>query len=412
MARLARVLLALGLCAAATACGAGSSRATVTILIPWGHDTGEYEAFSAVISRFKSRTGIQVIPEVTRAATQQLDAGLAAGDPPDVVDLANPGAVEQYKKKGLQQLRQVSLRHYAEPWRSLAMLDGAVYAVPVKADVKSLIWYHTDAVPSPPVSRAALENLSRRGTSWCLGLADGPASGWPGADWVADILLSANPPSVYTDWLAGRLAWKSAQVKQAWQAWGRLLRYGAAVPGGALGALRTAFNKAMPAGQCQLEHGALAATGLTSTDGYGYVPFPSKSGAASPVMVSGDFMGQFTDNPNAAKLLEYLASDEGQALWVKQPRGRAFSADTAVSISAYPSKVLQGIAGLLQPAFGTARCFAAGDMMTPDVSAAFSQAALEYINDHDALQRLLGGLQKTESGAGPSPLADRACSGR
>src|SRR5581483_3679160 len=114
-------------------------------------------------------------------------------------------------------------------------------------------------------------------------------------------------------WLAGRLSWQSPEVTDAWQAWGTLMRYGAAVAGGVQGALSTQFDgaaKGMSAGQCELEHGALSATGLTSTAGYGYVVLPPNSGSAAPVMVSGDFMGLFTSNPDARKFLAYLASDE------------------------------------------------------------------------------------------------------
>ncbi len=216
----------------------------------------------------------------------------------------------------------------------------------------------------------------------------------------------------YTQWLAGRLSWQSPAVEDAWQTWGSLMRHGAAVDGGVQGSLFTPFNQAakgMAAGGCELEHGALSATGLASTAGYGYVVLPSVSGAAAPMMVSGDFMGLFTSNPDARKFLTYLASDEAQALWVRQAGGHAFSADSAVTPAAYPAGVQRQIAGLLQPSASTAMCFDAGDMMVPDMSTAFQQAALRYINDPSTLPALLAGLQKTQRGAGSSPGAKLAC---
>jgi hypothetical protein len=50
-------------------------------------------------------------------------------------------------------------------------------------------------------------------------------------------------------------------------------------------------------------------------------------------------------------------------------------------------------------------------MMVPDMSAAFSQAVLDYVNDpaKENLTSLLNGLEKTEQGAGPSPVWNRAC---
>lgn len=410
IARLTRFLLALGMWATSAGCGGASPDAAVTIMVPWSPGTGEYKTFVTVVNQFeKENPGIQVRPETTRAFAQQLDADLAAGNPPDLVDLPSPGAVVLYEKReGLRPLA-IDLSSYGQPWRSLAeSTTGTVYAVPVKADVKSLIWYNTRGLRSPPASWAALKNLSRHGTPWCLGLASGSASGWPGADWVADILLSKNHAGAYENWLAGKLPWKSPQVRNAWRTWGALMRYGAAIDGGVPGALSTSFNKAMTAGRCELEHGALSATGLTSTAGYDFVLFPTTS-ATSPLLVSGDFVGLFTGNPNARKLLKYLASDEAQALWVRQPGGHAISADLAVRPAAYPSQVQRRIAGLLQPAAGTELCFAAGDMMLPDVSAAFSQAVLDYLNDHGSLPRLLTGLQQTQRGVGSSLVAKRAC---
>jgi hypothetical protein len=198
------------------------------------------------------------------------------------------------------------------------------------------------------------------------------------------------------------------------------MRYGAAVPGGVSGALITAFKEAMTnRNRCTVEHGALIATGLSSTAGYSYVRFPSVSGAASPALVSGDFMGLFTDNPNARRLLGYLATKEAQALWVGQPRGDAFSADQAVRPTDYPPGVRRDIAGLLQPGAGTTLCFAAGDVMVPDVSAAFSQAVLEYVNKPSSLKDLLESLKRIQQGAQgvpsspvPDPVPDLACSGR
>jgi alpha-glucoside transport system substrate-binding protein len=407
------LLLALGLGAACAACSGPAQSQAVTIMIPWSAGTGEYRAFVAVMTKFERETGITVRPEVTRAVTQQLDADLSAGTLPDLVDLPNPGAVEQYEARQALQPLTVDLSSYDQPWRGLAESGkGTVYAVPVKADIKSLLWYDTSVLTSPPASWQALENLASHGTPWCLGLASGSTSGWPGADWVADLLLSRHQAGDYEQWLAGQLSWKSQAVKDAWQTWGALMRYGAAVNGGAHGALFTGFNQAasgMSAGQCELEHGALSATGLTSTAGLGYVVLPSASGPAASVMVSGDFMGLFTGNPDARKFLAYLASDEAQTLWVRQEGGHAFSADSEVPPAAYPPGPQQKIAGLLQPSAGTMLCFDAADMMVPDLSTAFEQAALEYINDRGTLPALLAGLQKTQHGAGSSPVAERAC---
>jgi alpha-glucoside transport system substrate-binding protein len=405
-ARAACLALAAGLTAALAACGGGAAGGPVTVLVPWAPGTNEYKAFQTVTGQFTKKTGIQINAESTRALTQQLNADLSAGDPPDIADLPNPSAVDEYQHNGLVPIG-VSLSSYAQPWRSLAeSASGTVLAVPVKADIESLLWYNAKTDASPPRNWAALTSLSAHGTPWCLGLASGPTSGWPGADWVSDILLSTTSADDYKKWLSGTLSWTDPPVSTAWQQWGTFLRDGSAVAGGRPGALENSFSSAI-SGQCQLEHGALSATGLTSIAGYNYVRFPSASGAASPVMVSGDFMALFTTNPNAKALLGYLASAQAQRLWVSQP-GFAFSANKAVSPASYPSAVQRRLALLMQHP-GTTLCFTASDMMTPDVSAAFFQAVLDYVNNPDSLKSSLAGLQETEQAAGTSPDWKAAC---
>ena len=58
--------------------------------------------------------------------------------------------------------------------------------MPLKVDGKSLVW-------------------SKEGTSsaedpeWCVGLASQQTSGWPGTDWIEDILLHQAGPARYTE---------------------------------------------------------------------------------------------------------------------------------------------------------------------------------------------------------------------
>jgi alpha-glucoside transport system substrate-binding protein len=402
------VVLAAGLTMGLAACGSGAAGGSVTVLVPWAAGTDEYAAFLAVANEFRHETGITVTPQITRALTQQLNADHQANHLPDIADLPSPSAVvDEYQHGGLVPT-DIDLSSYAEPWRSLAQpAKGTVLAVPVKADIESLLWYNTQTDTSPPQNWAALTSLSAHGTPWCLGLASGPTSGWPGADWISDILLSTTSAGVYKKWLSGVLNWTKPPVSTAWQQWGTLLRDGSAVADGRLGALTNMFNKPID-GQCQLKHGALSATGLTSTAGYDYVPFPSASGAASQVTVSGDFMALFTtNNPSAKEFLKYLATPQAQELWVSRP-GFAFSADKAVSLASYPPGVQRRLAQLMRDPSVTL-CFTASDMMTSDVSAAFFQAVLDYVNNPGSLPSSLAGLEETQDAAGPSPDWQAAC---
>lgn len=409
-ARFIRSVVALALLAGLCACGS-SREATVTVIVPWVKTGAEYRAFSTVAHQYSKSRGFKLDIEYTPDFAQQLEADAATGNLPDLVDLPSPGAVAQYETPhdGIE-LRPLSadLRHYDQPWRGLAESSGKVYAVPVKADIKSLIWYKSGALASD--SWSALQAASSSGTPWCLGLADVSSSGWPGADWVADILLSEYGTMAYKNWLEG--AWTSGTVMGAWKMWGDLIRDGRAVFGGPPMALETPFGDSTAAKGCELTHGALSAMFQRpqSLDGYTHEQFPSISVSPAPILVSGDFMGLFTDNQNARGLLEYLARDPAQESWVKRA-GYAFSADTDVTPGYYP-QMERSIASLLMPNPDRTFCFSAGDIMTTGLSAAFDQAILDYVYKPNSLVALLADLQKTAKGlknASELQVARKAC---
>ncbi|GHC61282.1 hypothetical protein [Streptomyces flavofungini] len=44
-------------------------------------------------------------------------------------------------------------------------------------------------------------------------------SGWPGIDWIEDLVLHRSGPGTYARWAAGRLSWRGPEVRTAWTAW-------------------------------------------------------------------------------------------------------------------------------------------------------------------------------------------------
>src|SRR5467141_2982609 len=80
-------------------------------------------------------------------------------------------------------------------------------------------------------------------TPWCIALESGAASGWPGSDWVKEIVLSQSGPTVYDAWWQGKQKWTSPEIKLAWQTWGTILGSGDSnVYGGAKNMAATNFG--------------------------------------------------------------------------------------------------------------------------------------------------------------------------
>ncbi|MEU6230120.1 hypothetical protein [Streptomyces sp. NPDC047042] len=357
-ARLARCFLALGMLAALTGCG--DDKPTVTIIVPWSGD--EFQAFKKITDAFPGDAVVDV--QSTRALGQHLDSAVEGGNPPDLAVLPNPGAIRSYADtkdgKGLQEI--ASETPFLEPFAGLTTVakvkNPGVYAVPIKVDVKSLTWYALKG-PRPLTGR------------WCLGLESGATTGWPGADWIADILLRTKDTETYEKWATGHSEWPSQQ--DAWAEWRGL------VQDSDHSALVTNFRGATTGmaeknSGCQQAHGALAAMGFQEKlKNYTFeAPKPNV-----PLQVSADYVGMFNTRKPTTELIKYLTKESTQRKWVNDEKSSAFSAVKTVTPGKYPPGVKREIAKLLAP---NARrlCFSAADMMKPDLASAFYRAVVDY----------------------------------
>ncbi|WP_103347576.1 ABC transporter substrate-binding protein [Amycolatopsis sp. CA-128772] len=421
---LAAVLLLSG-------CSGATGAAEVTVLGPWTGD--EQVAFQRVLDGFTRETGIITRYQGTRAQNQVLRGDLQQGTPPDVAVLSNPAELAGYARSGqLEPLNGVlgaeATAAYSPQWLKLQQLGGdAVYTVAVKADLKSIVWYTPRSFPGPAPSTwdellAASRQLSAAGQRpWCLGMGAPPNSGFPGTDWLEDILLHRAGPQAYSSWAAGRLAWTDQAVVDAWRSWGALVLAPGAVRGGSTAALLTSFADAGralfadPPG-CALEHlGSFAIGGYTAVArpagppapdrDFRFFPFPG-SGDAGPSEVSADLAGMFHDTPAARRLMVYLAGEDGQRIWPSG--GTTFSVhQRLLGQDVYRSDVARRIATTL--AKGTDLCFDASDVMPSAMTSAFYQAVLEYLAHPDRLDTLLAELEQVRRGIGHEQWLDLPC---
>jgi alpha-glucoside transport system substrate-binding protein len=415
--RAARMMVALGLMVAACGCSSSAGDGSVSILVAWSG--AELRAFEGVIATFEATYKIHVNVEGTRGLSEELGADLEERDPPDVAALPSIGAASQYAAAGdLKPLHGViSTADYGPPWTGLmraGMSNGQVYAVPVKIDVKSLLWYDPSVFTADGYNVSAISSWSGLlsmensieaigGSPFCMGMASPPTSGWPGADWIADILLSKYGKDTYQQWVSGKLSWTSGPVEESWKMWAQLLDGGNAVYGGRQGALTTSVDDLNPyelitvPGTCYLEHGTLVDENFLPKLNYGtdysFVPFPALGAQQSPpIQVSADFIGMFNASSQAKQLIRYLTSTPVQTKLVGSPGLDGFSADNKVPLSAYAKdgQAMTRIAGLLSQ---RELCFGAADAMPPDLEAAFDQAILEYIADPPTLSSMLHELE-------------------
>ncbi|MFE6868997.1 ABC transporter substrate-binding protein [Kitasatospora sp. NPDC057692] len=452
-----RLLLVLTLLAASAACVGGSSdRHVLRILTPWTSGA-EKDSFQAVIEAFEAdHHDINVRVSPTRALDQVLRTGVQKGEKPDLAVLPNPGALRSYAQQGdLVRLDRFQdgelgndlvdlLKSDYDPWYRLGEAEtreagtgeakngearSALYAIVVKASVKSLIWYAPRRLPTrPPDSWSGLVGLGQSitqggGTPWCLALADPPNSGWPGTDWIEDVLLHQSGADTYSAWVDGKLTWTSPEVSAAWQTWGRTVTAQGAIHGGPLTALLTSYGEGAyplftaPPG-CYLGHGALvtpdpeAPTESVPGTDYDFVPFPEFQPARTPAYeVSGDLVAMFRDSLEAEKFMAFLAGPKAQRIWPGRQPEAAFSASRTVTQEIASRDTTGSVARRINQLLASPAilCFDASDSMPSTMAAAFNRAVLDYLNDPSQLPKILAGLDRVQADARPKPLQSSVC---
>ena len=223
----------------AVACGTSStpSAGSVKVMAQWSG--AEQESFMAVMKPFTDKTGIKIEYEASRDQDALLTTRVAAGNPPDLAAAPSPTLLTQFAKQGkvialnnIVNMTDLQAQN-SKTWLDLGMPlnDGKLYQIYSWVSLKGLVWYNPKNfqaksynVPKTWDDLISLQGTIKSGgtTPWCIGLESGAASGWPGSDWVKEIVLSQAGPTVYDNWWQGKQKWTSPEIKLAWQTWGKV----------------------------------------------------------------------------------------------------------------------------------------------------------------------------------------------
>ncbi|CAG6392979.1 extracellular solute-binding protein [Streptomyces cocklensis] len=377
---------------------------SVTLLANW---TGtEQERFQQqVIDKFEDEYRIHVVYQGSSAESQVLAADVESGTPPDVAILPGPGELAGYAAEGLLTPLDdlVAEGDFASTWVTpVKGTDGKehTYWLPMKTDLKSMVWHPKD------LDAAGVAQAARTPASWCLGMGSDATSGWPGSDWIEDILLQQTDKATYDSWVSGGLSWQhDPRVRRAWTTWGDMV--GAGRPDLTPARLTTPFGHAadgvaMKPPTCRLEHQSSIAQGSDGWKAAGAAYVHSADVIPGAVArnsweVSGDLAAVLHSTPQSAKLIAYLASDEAQRAWAGTRSG--FSVKGSV-LDGYPDT---GMTGTLRDPTAL-RCYDASDAMPAEVRDAFALAVLRFLADPESLDDQLAILDKIKERTGRSPL--------
>jgi alpha-glucoside transport system substrate-binding protein len=243
---------------------------------------------------------------------------------------------------------------------------------------------------------------------WCVGFGSDAATGWPGTDWIEDLVLRQAGPDVYDQWVANEVPFTDPQIKAAFDEVGKILLnpdYINAGFGDANSINSTAFGdvaNVLVDGTCALTHQAsfldgfiVEAGGTVGEDGdvWAFMLPPFESDAEGNVVAGGgEIVGAFNDDEATVKVQEYLSSPE----WANSrvALGGVISANSGLDPANAQSPILQAAIEILQDPETTFR-FDGSDLMPGAVgSGSFFEGMRDWVTGTSTDQV----LEQIESG--------------
>jgi alpha-glucoside transport system substrate-binding protein len=262
-------------------------------------------------------------------------------------------------------------------------------------NVKGYVWYSPKQfaewgveIPTTYDELLTLTQTIRDKTGaapWCAGFASDAASGWPGTDWIEDLVLRQSGADVYDQWVANEVEFTDPKIKDAFDAVGEILLnpdYVNAGYGDVKSINSTAFADVAAAvsdGRCAMTHQAsfLSANFLEAKTAAGATPEIGPEGdvyafllpgveadGETFVEAGGEFVTAFSDSAATQQVLEFMSTPEFANARVEL--GGVISANKNADPSLASSEFLTEAMELLQDPATVVR-FDASDLMPATV---------------------------------------------
>jgi alpha-glucoside transport system substrate-binding protein len=407
---------ALALAGCAEGGGDSSSSDSVsgqTVNISGGITGTEADALNESFAQFTADTGIKVVYTGDKGFEGNIVTKVTGGDAPDIAIVPQPGLLKTLVETGEVQAASDAVssnvdQYWGEDWKSYGTFDGTFYAAPMLANLKGYVWYSPTQfaawgveVPKTWDDLLALTKTIQEKTGsapWCAGFSSEAASGWPGTDWIEDLVLRQSGPDVYDQWVADEVKFTDPQIKEAFDAVGEILLNPSYVNAG-FGDVKSINSVAfadvaakIADGTCALTHQASflssnlltvkTAAGATPTiapdgDVYAFILPGVKEGELS-VEGGGEFVATFSDSAAVQQVAEFMSTPEFADARVKL--GGVISANKGADASLASSEFLTEAMEVLQDPNTTLR-FDASDLMPATVgSGSFWKGMVNWID--------------------------------
>jgi alpha-glucoside transport system substrate-binding protein len=380
----------------------------------------DQKKFESSIKDFEDKTGIDIQYEGSKEFEATINVRVDGGNAPDIADFPQPGLLASIAKTGkvvdlTKVLDQEKLKkNYNQSWLDMGTMDGKdgkiMAGIWNRSNVKSLVWYPKKQfeeagykVPETWDEMMALtEQIAKDGDpAWTIGIESGAATGWPGTDWIENILLRTTTPENYDKWVKGELPFTSPEVKNAFELMSKIWMNKDYVYGGTKSIVTTAFGDAP---KPMFENPPKAWFNLTGNfitsffpetakvdqdyDWFYLPPIDSKYG--KPVLVAGDIYAMFNDRPEVRAVMEFFTTGESIKSWVQS--GGVIAPMNDASLDWYTSESDRRMAKLVQDA--TTLRFDGSDLMPGKVGAGtFWKGMTDYVSGTATLDEALKQIQ-------------------
>jgi alpha-glucoside transport system substrate-binding protein len=342
----------------------GSSAVTsgsITVTSLWGG--AEQANFQKVLDAFTAKTGIKVTYESIRTNySTVLQTRITGGNPPDVSILPGIGFLRHFAKDGsIKKISDLGIDpaslepNYAPGILDVGKVDGELYAIMVKFNSKSTLWFRPDVFATAGVTapktwddfKTDLATLKTKTGTAPLGLGTSPDT-WTLTDWFESIYLRQAGPDMYDQLFSGKLPWTDPSVQKAVDTMKEVLNENF-VDGGIQAANGRAWVdgigqvfSAAAKGSVYYEGGFVGGivTGQVNKaikvpDQIDWTPFPSLGETGTPVTIGSDVIAALTTNPGVKEFIQYMTTKEAGEVWAKT--GAIISPVKSVDVAVYPN---------------------------------------------------------------------------
>ena len=330
---------------AAAPTGAAGDLKGKTITVGGAFVDAEAAAFADAVKPFEAATGATVVYNGDKTFEQNLNVQVAAGNPPDVALLPQPGGMKNYASQNKLFALPADIlasidANYGEGWKAIGTAsDGKVYGVFHRVNVKGNVFYPKVAFAAKgytvPTTWDQLKTLQDKMAAdgipaWCIGIESGGATGWPATDWIEQIMLRTVGKDGYDKWVSHAIPFNDPSVKRATQIMLDIWTNKKYTFGGPAYVVQTNFGEAPKAAfanppKCWFTNQGNFITSFFPDavkadldNQVGVFPLPSIDAKyGTPVEVGGDQAVAFADRPEVWAFLKYLTTPEAGVSWSK-----------------------------------------------------------------------------------------------